>query len=187
VINAVKAAIRLQEVSDDVDVRLEFDQSPYVRNSIRGLVVEGLLGASLTGLMVLIFLRDWRSADCRPQHSFRPAQRGDSSVGHRSNHQHHDSRRTRSRSVSLWTRPPWRSRTFTQMLPDVSAPAPSSRPARAPLWRAPLHVLHSAVFVPSFFMVGVGRQLLCRCLLQSHFDDRFLLLSSTLVPVFSHG
>jgi len=29
---------------------------------IRGLVVEGLLGAALTGLMVLIFLRDWRSA-----------------------------------------------------------------------------------------------------------------------------
>ena len=40
----------------------EFDQSPYVTNSIRGLVLEGLLGAALTGLMVLIFLRDWRSA-----------------------------------------------------------------------------------------------------------------------------
>ena len=32
------------------------------RNSIRGLVTEGLLGAVLTGLMVLLFLRDWRSA-----------------------------------------------------------------------------------------------------------------------------
>ena len=64
VINAVKAAIPdfKKAVPDDVDVRLEFDQSPYVRNSIRGLVVEGLLGAALTGLMVLIFLRDWRSA-----------------------------------------------------------------------------------------------------------------------------
>ena len=49
-------------VPEDVDVRLEFDQSPYVTNSIRGLVIEGLLGASLTGLMVLMFLRDWRSA-----------------------------------------------------------------------------------------------------------------------------
>ena len=47
---------------EDVDVRLEFDQSPYVTNSIRGLVIEGLLGAALTGLMVLLFLRDWRSA-----------------------------------------------------------------------------------------------------------------------------
>src|SRR6202011_5602351 len=46
VINAVKTAIPefKKAVPGDVDVRLEFDQSPYVRNSIRGLVVEGLLG-----------------------------------------------------------------------------------------------------------------------------------------------
>ncbi len=64
VINAVKAAIPefKKAVPDDVDVRLEFDQSPTVTNSIRGLVLEGLLGAGLTGLMVLLFLRDWRSA-----------------------------------------------------------------------------------------------------------------------------
>ena len=30
--------------------------------AIRGLATEGLLGAILTGLMVLLFLRDWRSA-----------------------------------------------------------------------------------------------------------------------------
>ena len=64
VINAVKAAIPQfkKAVPEDVDVRLEFDQSPYVTNSIRNLATEGLLGAVLTGLMVLIFLRDWRSA-----------------------------------------------------------------------------------------------------------------------------
>jgi multidrug efflux pump subunit AcrB len=64
VINAVKAAIPdfKKAVPEDVDVRLEFDQSGYVTNSIRGLVTEGLLGAALTGLMVLLFLRDWRSA-----------------------------------------------------------------------------------------------------------------------------
>ncbi len=64
VINAVKAAIPTfkKVVPDDVDVRLEFDQSPYVTNSIRGLALEGVLGAVLTGLMVLLFLRDWRSA-----------------------------------------------------------------------------------------------------------------------------
>ena len=40
VINRVKAAIPdfKKVVPEDVDVRLEFDQSPYVRNSIRGLV-----------------------------------------------------------------------------------------------------------------------------------------------------
>src|SRR6516225_8659512 len=64
VINAVKASIPdfKKAVPDDVDVRLEFDQSPFVSNSIRGLVTEGMLGAVLTGLMVLLFLRDWRAA-----------------------------------------------------------------------------------------------------------------------------
>jgi multidrug efflux pump subunit AcrB len=64
VINAVKAAIPSfkKVVPEDVDVSLQFDQSPYVTNSVRGLVTEGLLGAALTVLMVLIFLRDWRSA-----------------------------------------------------------------------------------------------------------------------------
>src|SRR5579862_2288056 len=64
VINAVKAAIPSfkKVVPEDVDVRLEFDQSPYVTNSLRNLANEGALGAVLTGLIVLIFLRDWRSA-----------------------------------------------------------------------------------------------------------------------------
>ena len=64
VINAVKAAIPnfKKVVPEDVDVRLEFDQSPYVTNAVRTLANEGMLGAVLTGLIVLIFLRDWRSA-----------------------------------------------------------------------------------------------------------------------------
>jgi multidrug efflux pump subunit AcrB len=47
---------------DDVKVTYEFDQSPYVVRAIRGLTLEGSLGAFLTGLMVLLFLRDGRSA-----------------------------------------------------------------------------------------------------------------------------
>ena len=64
VINAVKAALpKMQDqLPSDVHVRLEFDQSPYVTRSMWGLATEGALGAVLTGLMVLIFLRDWRSA-----------------------------------------------------------------------------------------------------------------------------
>src|SRR5262249_8385526 len=42
-------------------VRFEFDQSPYVTNSIQGVAFEGGLAAGLVGLMVLLFLRDWRS------------------------------------------------------------------------------------------------------------------------------
>jgi multidrug efflux pump subunit AcrB len=47
---------------DDVKVSYEFDQSPYVIRAINGLALEGSLGAILTGLMVLLFLRDLRSA-----------------------------------------------------------------------------------------------------------------------------
>ncbi|HSB13968.1 MAG TPA: efflux RND transporter permease subunit [Bryobacteraceae bacterium] len=64
VIREVKEALPAMKnaVPEDVDVRLEFDQSGYVARALRGLVNEGLLGALLTGLMVLVFLRDWRSA-----------------------------------------------------------------------------------------------------------------------------
>ena len=34
----------------------------YVVSALRGLITEGVLGAILTGLMVLLFLRDLRSA-----------------------------------------------------------------------------------------------------------------------------
>src|SRR5262249_6646059 len=46
----------------DVKVGYEFDQSPVVVGAIKNLAKEGALGAVLTGLMVLLFLRDWRSA-----------------------------------------------------------------------------------------------------------------------------
>ncbi len=49
-------------VPEDVDVRLEFDQTGYVARALRSLVNEALLGAVLTGMMVLLFLRDWRSS-----------------------------------------------------------------------------------------------------------------------------
>src|SRR5438445_588028 len=64
VVNLVKQNIpRFQSVVPPaVKVSYEFDHSPYVTRAISGLVREGLLGAVLTGLMVLLFLRDWRSA-----------------------------------------------------------------------------------------------------------------------------
>ncbi|WP_143310881.1 efflux RND transporter permease subunit [Chitinophaga vietnamensis] len=46
---------------DDVHLSYEFDQSVFVINAVKSLVTEGLLGALLTGLMVLLFLRDLRS------------------------------------------------------------------------------------------------------------------------------
>ncbi|HWC97488.1 MAG TPA: efflux RND transporter permease subunit [Candidatus Sulfopaludibacter sp.] len=64
VIQRVRDALpKMRAVSpDDVDIKLVFDQSRFVVNSIQGLVTESSLGALLTGVMVLLFLRDWRSS-----------------------------------------------------------------------------------------------------------------------------
>ncbi|HKI38711.1 MAG TPA: efflux RND transporter permease subunit [Gemmataceae bacterium] len=63
VVNSVKENLgRMQDaLPPDVHLRFEFDQSPYVKRAMWGVGTEGLLGAVLTGLMVLVFLRDWRS------------------------------------------------------------------------------------------------------------------------------
>jgi multidrug efflux pump subunit AcrB len=45
----------------DIKVSFEFDQVPTVTRSIWGVVTESGLAAVLVGLMVLVFLRDWRS------------------------------------------------------------------------------------------------------------------------------
>src|SRR5439155_19086748 len=61
--NVRRALPAMQSVApEDVKIDLIFDQSGYVVNALRNLTNEGLLGACLTGLMVLLFLRDWRSA-----------------------------------------------------------------------------------------------------------------------------
>src|SRR5439155_7008976 len=64
VVNLVKENIpKFQSVlPEDVKVSYEFDQSPYVTRAITGVSMEGALGAILAGIMVLLFLRDWRSA-----------------------------------------------------------------------------------------------------------------------------
>src|SRR5215472_4560465 len=64
VVNEVKANIaRFQSViPTDIKITFQFDQSTYVKNALNSLIREGLLGAFLTGLMVLLFLRDWRSS-----------------------------------------------------------------------------------------------------------------------------
>jgi len=61
--NVRQALPRMRNVApEDVRIDLVFDQSGYAVNALKGLIQEGLLGAYLTGLMVLLFLRDWRSA-----------------------------------------------------------------------------------------------------------------------------
>jgi multidrug efflux pump subunit AcrB len=191
VINAVKAAIPdfKKAVPDDVDVRLEFDQSPYVTNSIRGLVIEGLLGAALTGLMVLLFLRDWRSAlivVLTIPFALLSAVILLWATGQTINIMTLGGLALAvgvlvdEATVSI-------ENIHTQMLPGVSRVRAvleaSSRTAVARLLSM-LCIL--AVFVPSFFMVGVSRQLFVPLSLAVGFAMiASYVLSSTLVPVFS--
>jgi multidrug efflux pump subunit AcrB len=191
VINAVKAAIPTfkKAVPEDVDVSLQFDQSPYVTNSLRGLVIEGLLGAALTGLMVLIFLRDWRSALIVVMNiPFALL----------------------SAVILLWlTGQTINIMTLgglalavgvlvdeatveienihTQMLPGVSrARAVVEACSRTAIARLLSMFCILAVFVPSFFMIGVSRQLFVPLSLAVAFSMiASYLLSSSLVPVFS--
>ncbi len=64
VVSEVKANLgRFQAlVPDDIKVSYELDQSTNVSAALESVLREALLGALLTGLMVLVFLRDWRSS-----------------------------------------------------------------------------------------------------------------------------
>ena len=49
-------------VPEDIKISYEFDQSQYVRDALSSVLREGVLGAILTGFVLLLFLRDWRSS-----------------------------------------------------------------------------------------------------------------------------
>ncbi|HEX4741797.1 MAG TPA: efflux RND transporter permease subunit [Caulobacteraceae bacterium] len=64
VVDEVKKSLpRFQSLlPDDVTVSYQLDQSRIVTDALWSVVREGLLGAVLVGLVLLVFLRDWRSS-----------------------------------------------------------------------------------------------------------------------------
>jgi multidrug efflux pump subunit AcrB len=64
VVDEVKKSLpRFQSLlPDGVTVSYQFDQSKYVTDALWSVVREGVLGAGLVGLVILLFLRSWRSA-----------------------------------------------------------------------------------------------------------------------------
>ena len=64
VVQALKKAIPHMQslLPPDVALKYVFDQSVYVIEAVKSLIMEGVIGAVLTSLMVLLFLRDPRSA-----------------------------------------------------------------------------------------------------------------------------
>ena len=191
VVNEVKDNLAYFQsvVPPDIKIDYVFDQSSYVRNSLLSVVREGILGAVLTGLMVLLFLRDWRSALIvvvtipfalltavvalwGAGQTINIMTLGglalavgilvdESTVVMENIHSHLTQGRGRARSV-----------------------LEASKEVQVPRLLAMLCVL--AVFVPSFFMVGVSRSLFVPLSLAVGFAmAASYLLSSSLVPVLS--
>jgi multidrug efflux pump subunit AcrB len=63
IVNAVKAALPriLSDITPELKVVTLADQSVFVRASIQGVLREAAIAATLTGLMILLFLGSWRS------------------------------------------------------------------------------------------------------------------------------
>lgn len=64
VVNRVKAAVpeMREQIPEAINIDFCFDQSVYVTEAVNGVVYESIVGALLTGLIVLFFLQDFRSS-----------------------------------------------------------------------------------------------------------------------------
>jgi multidrug efflux pump subunit AcrB len=199
-------------VPDDIKVTYEFDQSPVVRRSIRDLVKEGAIGAVLTGLMVLLFLGDVRSAFIvviniplsllaatfalwiSGQNINLMTLGGlalavgilvdEATVTVENIHAHLSSGRSR-REESLTSS--GASQSLLTSAPAISvarAALEATRETTLPRLLAMLCIL--AVFIPAFFMAGAAKALFVPLALAVGFSMvASFILSSTLVPILS--
>jgi len=192
VVNEVRNSLpRFQSlIPDDIRISYELDQSLYVREALSSVLHEGLLGALLTGLTILFFLRDWRSSLivvitipfallCAVDALWATGQTinimtlgglalavgvlvDEGTVLLENIHVH-----------------------LTQREPKAHAILNASREVAIPRLLAMLCVL--AVFLPSFFMTGPAKSLFLPLSLAVGFSmGASYLLSSSLVPVISN-
>lgn len=62
VVQGIKDALpALRATYPDIEMKELFDQSAFVKAAVDGVVVEGLIAALLTAIMILLFLGSWRS------------------------------------------------------------------------------------------------------------------------------
>ena len=191
VLKAVKDALPTfkKAIPDDVEVRLAFDQSGYVSNAISSLVREALLGAVLTGLVVLLFLRDWRGAVIVVANI--PFALATAVILLWATGQTINIMTLGGLALAVGVLVDEATveveNIHTQLLPGVSrAKAVLEACRRTVIARLLSMLCVLAVFVPSFFMSGVGRQLFIPLSLAVGFAMiASYLLSSSLVPVFA--
>ena len=191
VVEQIKTALPAMKalVPEDVDIRLEFDQSRYVANAIRSLVNEGMLGALLTALMVLVFLRDWRSGLIVI--STIPFALLGAVVGLWLSGQTINIMTLGGLALAVGVLVDEATveieNIHTHMasgLPRALAVLEACRKTAVPRLLSMLAIL--SVFVPSIFMAGVGRQLFVPLSISVGFAMvASYVLSSTLVPVLS--
>ena len=175
---------------DDIKVSFEFDQSPTVTNAdVEPWRPRALLGAVLTGLMVLLFLRDWRSVIVVVLNiPFALCGAIVGALADRPDDQPHDPRRPGAGHRHPGRRGDGRGREHPP--PDggdrLGRPAVrrGNQQTAVPRLLAMLCVL--AVFLPSFFMQGAAQALFVPLSLAVGFAMvASYLLSSTFVPVLS--
>ena len=61
IIRAVRERLSNVTLPEGLKLSFLFDQSVFVANAMHAVVVEGLMAAALTGLLILLFLGSWRS------------------------------------------------------------------------------------------------------------------------------
>ncbi len=191
VIRRVRQALpQMRNVApEDVKIDLVFDQSGYVVNALRGLITEGVLGALLTGLMVLLFLRDARSALIVI--ATIPFALLSSVVGLWITGQTVNIMTLGGLALAVGVLVDEATVSIESIhthlaggLSGARAVVEASRKTAIPRLLAMLSVL--SVFLPSFFMAGAARQLFVPLSLAVGFAMlASYLLSSTLVPVLS--
>lgn len=170
-------------------IQLAFDQSPYVSNAISSLVREALLGAVLTGVVVLIFLRDWRGAIIVVANI--PFALATAVLALWATGQTINIMTLGGLALAVGVLVDEATveveNIHTQLPPGTSRAQAVVEACRRTIIARLLSMLCVlAVFVPSFFMSGVGRQLFVPLSLAVGFAMiASYLLSSSLVPVFA--
>ena len=163
---------------------------PTSRGAMRGVGIEGLLGAVLTGLMVLLFLRDWRSVIVVVLNiPLALLGVGRRPVADGPDDQPHDARRAGAGGRHPGRRGDRRGREHPHAdgaHADSIARAVRRGNAETAVPRLLAMLCILAVFIPSFFMEGAARALFVPLSLAVGFAMiASYLLSSTFVPVLS--
>lgn len=178
-------------VPEDVSVSIEFDQTPAVELALKNLLNEGLVGALLASLMVLVFLRDARSA--LVVLTTIPVSLLSSVIALWASGQSINLMTLAGLTLAIGVLVDEATVEIENIHTEMSRGTSRSEAILAACQRTALPRLMSmisilAVFVPAFFMTGAGRQLFVPMALAVGFAMiASYLLSSTLVPVLANS